>query len=113
MDEIGTEPTIFPKNMDTPEDIQAIGDTLAIRWSDGREDFIPMAQLRALSPSAETQGERDLLGNLIGGGGDFGKDFAGVVVTNWSPVGGYAYLFTFSDGHNTGLFTYDLLRKLA
>jgi DUF971 family protein len=28
-------------------------------------------------------------------------------------VGGYAVQFHFSDGHNTGLFTYDYLHKLA
>ncbi|MGY8643437.1 MAG: gamma-butyrobetaine hydroxylase-like domain-containing protein [Verrucomicrobiales bacterium] len=99
--------------MQKPEDIQAIGDILAIRWADRHEDFLPMDKLRAVSPSAETQGEHDLLGNLIGGGGDFGKDYSGVVVTGWKPVGGYAYLFTFSDGHNTGIYSYDYLREIG
>lgn len=30
-----------------------------------------------------------------------------------SPVGNYAYNVQFSDGHNTGIFTFDLLRSLG
>ena len=29
------------------------------------------------------------------------------------PVGNYAYSLTFSDGHDTGIYTYDLLRELG
>ncbi|MEM9645326.1 MAG: DUF971 domain-containing protein [Planctomycetota bacterium] len=32
-------------------------------------------------------------------------------VTGMSPVGTYAYNVAFSDGHNSGLFTFELLRK--
>ena len=98
--------------MKPPETIQLIGNEVAIRWDDGEEDFLPMDRLRALSPSAETQGERDLLGNLIGGG-EPGRDFTGVTVTGWAPVGGYAIQFTFSDGHQTGLYSFDYLREVG
>jgi DUF971 family protein len=98
--------------MKKPVDIQLIGDEVAIRWEDGVEDFIPMDRLRALSPSAETQGERDLLGNVIGGG-EPGRDFIGVTVTGFSPVGGYAVQFHFSDGHRTGLYAFGYLREIG
>ena len=98
--------------MEKPEDIQFIGTEVAIRWSDGTEDFVAMDKLRALSPSAETQGERDLLGNLIGGG-EPGRDFTGVTVTGYAPVGGYAIQFQFSDGHRTGIYSFDYLRKIG
>ncbi|NNE92835.1 MAG: DUF971 domain-containing protein [Verrucomicrobiales bacterium] len=97
----------------SPDDIQAIGELIAIRWSDGREDFYGMSHLRAVSPSASNRGETDLLGNLIGGGEDAGKDFSGVLVTGWAPVGGYAIQFQFSDGHNSGLYGFDFLREVG
>ena len=52
-----------------PQDIQIIGGEIAILWSDGREDYFKMEELRACSPSAENMGERDILGNLHGGDG--------------------------------------------
>lgn len=96
--------------MIAPETIQAIGKEIAIRWNDGTESYHPMEFLRANSPSAENQGETDLLGNRIGGSNQ--TDFTGVGVTGWDIIGGYAIQFTFSDGHNTGIFGYQFLREL-
>jgi DUF971 family protein len=95
----------------SPTDIQLIGDTVAIRWPDGSEDYYSMERLRALSPSAEQQGERDLLGNRLGG--SQAQKFPGVTVESWTPVGGYAVQFHFSDGHNTGLYSFDYLKQIA
>lgn len=94
-----------------PENIQVIGGLLAIKWSDGSEDFLPMDKLRAASPSAENVGERDLTGQVHGGSAQ--SDFAGVTVTGWDVVGGYALLFAFSDGHRTGIYPYPYLKELA
>ena len=65
----------------------------------------------AASPSAENTGERDLLGKKIGGTNQ--KHFPGVTVKDWRMVGGYAIQFDFSDGHNTGLYTFDYLKALG
>lgn len=97
--------------MARPNDIQLIGNQIAIAWDDGEESFIPCERLRAASPSAETQGERDILGHLHGG--DSRSDFSGVTVDSWSQIGNYAIRFVFSDGHRTGLYSYDLLRQLG
>jgi DUF971 family protein len=97
--------------MTTPTHIDAIGDEIAIRWSDGTETYFKMELLRAASPSAENTGERDLLGRQFGGTDQ--KSFPGVTVTRWQVIGNYAVQFDFSDGHNTGLFGFDLLQKIA
>jgi len=97
--------------MPVPERIDAIGNEIAIRWNDGSEDFYPMDLLRRFSPSAENQGEKDLLGQAI-----FkpeARDFTGVTVKGWEPVGGYAVLFHFSDGHRTGIYGFDYLKKIS
>ena len=94
-----------------PTRIDAIANEIAIAWSDGSESYFEMEKLRAASPSAETTGERDLLGKRIGGEGP--RSYAGVTVTGWRLIGGYAIQFEFSDGHNTGLYGFDYLRALA
>ncbi|HEX2101043.1 MAG TPA: DUF971 domain-containing protein, partial [Candidatus Synoicihabitans sp.] len=86
--------------MQTPANIALIGQEVAIVWSDGVESYLPMERLRAASPSAENQGERDILGNQYGGDGP--KAFPGVTVLGWEQVGNYAIRFDFSDGHRTG-----------
>lgn len=97
--------------MNFPVNIQLIGQEIAIAWDDGTETYYSFEKLRAASPSAETQGERDIFGTRYGGGG--GRDFTGVQVTGWEQIGNYAVRFDFSDGHRTGLYAYDYLKKLA
>ncbi len=97
--------------MIAPTDIQLIGTEVAIRWEDGLESYISFATLRAASPSAEVKGERDIFGHQYGG--EVPKNFVGVEVTNWERIGNYAIRFDFSDGHRTGLYSYEMLRKLA
>lgn len=94
-----------------PERIELIGDEVGIIWKDGSEDYFRMDFLRAASPSAETAGEKDLLGNIYGG--EDKKKFQAVRVVGWSLVGGYAILFRFSDRHETGIYSFDYLKRLA
>ena len=94
-----------------PKNMQLIGTELAIQWEDGSESYISSESLRANSPSASVSGERDILGNQYGG--ESGKDYSRVTIDSWTQVGNYAFRFQFSDGHNTGIYSYDLLRQLA
>jgi DUF971 family protein len=96
--------------MQPPRNIQVIGTELAIAWADGAETYIGQDALRRASPSAETQGERDVFGARHGGA-PAGPE--GVRVLGWEQIGNYALRFEFSDGHRTGLYTYDYLRKLG
>jgi DUF971 family protein len=94
-----------------PLDIQLVGDFLAVRWPDGREDFLPGEFLRERSPSAENQGERDILGNVHGGQGP--REFPGVRLVGLHRVGNYAVSLVFSDGHSSGIYSWDYLRALG
>jgi DUF971 family protein len=94
-----------------PKDIQIIAAELAILWEDGREDYIPHEFLRANSPSAENIGERDIMGNKYGGDGP--TEFPNVRVTGWSFSGNYAVILQFSDGHNSGIYSWQFLKKLG
>ncbi|MDD3180153.1 MAG: DUF971 domain-containing protein [Opitutaceae bacterium] len=97
--------------MQTPTNVQLIGREVAILWDDGRESYLPFEYLRASSPSAETRGEQDIFGNRYGGS-DKPKDYDGVEVLGWELVGNYALRFDFSDGHRTGLYSFEYLRQI-
>jgi len=93
-------------------DIQHIGNELAIRWEDGRESFIPLEKLRRGCPCAGCQGEVDVLGNLHK---SLDKPLApgAFALTRFVPVGGYAIQPCWDDGHNSGIFSFEYLQRIA
>jgi DUF971 family protein len=93
-----------------PKDIQLIGSELCILWSDGSESYFPAEFLSKHSPSAQNMGEKDIFGNQYGGDGP--KEFPGVTIQSWDFQGNYAIRPTFSDGHNSGLFSWEYLKQL-
>ncbi|MBY0463652.1 MAG: DUF971 domain-containing protein [Burkholderiales bacterium] len=79
---------------------------LEIGFSDGREFRIPFELMRVCSPSAEVQGHgpgQEVL--------QTGK--RQVDITALEPVGNYALQPTFSDGHDSGIFSWDYLYFLG
>jgi len=76
---------------------------LEISFADGRTFQFSFEFLRVHSPSAEVRGHgpgQEIL--------QTGKQE--VNINNIDPVGSYAIQINFSDGHNTGLYSWDLLR---
>ncbi len=79
---------------------------LEIGFSDGREFRLPFELMRVCSPSAEVQGHgpgQEVL--------QTGKRH--VDITALEPVGNYALQPTFSDGHDSGIFSWDYLYFLG
>ena len=93
-------------------DIQHIGHELAIKWEDGREDFILLEHLRRCCPCAGCMGETDIMGNLYKNPARPYSDKAFQLV-RLDYVGGYAVQPVWADGHNTGIFSFDYLKKVA
>lgn len=77
---------------------------LEVGYADGRAYRLPAEYLRVHSPSAEVQGHGKPV--LIGGK-------RSVAITGVVPVGRYAVKLVFDDGHNTGLFSWDVLADLG
>lgn len=78
---------------------------LVIRYDDG--EFVLTAEyLRVNSPSAEVQGHG-------GEGGELPRHKENVAITGIAPVGNYAVKISFSDGHDTGLYSWDWLQRLC
>ncbi|KQN67589.1 1-(5-phosphoribosyl)-5-[(5-phosphoribosylamino)methylideneamino] imidazole-4-carboxamide isomerase [Duganella sp. Leaf61] len=86
--------------------VHNLSKVLDIAFDDGAKFSIPFELLRVYSPSAEVMGHGPGQEVLQTGKRDVG--IAGV-----EPVGNYAVQPTFSDGHNTGIFTWDYLYKLG
>ena len=79
---------------------------LDIAFEDGRRFELPLEYLRVFSPSAEVRGHgpgQEVL--------QVGKSQVGV--TALEEVGHYAVKLSFSDGHDTGIFSWDYLYELG
>ena len=79
---------------------------LEVSFSDGAEFRIPFELMRVYSPSAEVQGHGPGQGVL-----QTGKRL--VELAGLEPVGNYAVQPAFSDGHDTGIFSWDYLYFLG
>ena len=95
-----------------PLDIQTIGNELAIKWDDGSENFIPLENLRRSCPCAGCKGETDIMGNLYKNP-DRPLTARSFELVKISSVGGYAIQPVWADGHNTGIFSFEYLRRVA
>jgi len=95
-----------------PVDIQQIGNELAIKWDDGREDFISLELLRRACPCAGCKGEMDILGNLYK---NPEKPYAtnAFQLVRLNRIGGYAVLPVWADRHDTGIYSFEYLRRIA
>ncbi len=79
---------------------------LEIAFSDGKRFRLPCEFLRVYSPSAEVRGHGPGQEVLQAGKKD-------VEITELEPVGAYAVRPVFSDGHDTGIYSWDYLYTLG
>ena len=95
-----------------PTKIELAGDDrLRIDWSDGERREYRFGELRERCPCATCREKRakpaELLPVLSA------AEARPIKVLEMKPVGNYAYSIAFSDGHDTGIFTFELLRELG
>jgi DUF971 family protein len=92
----------------TPQSLTVHGQSrvLEITFSDGAHFHVPFELMRIYSPSAEVQGHGPGQEILQTGKRE-------VDLTALEPIGNYAVQPTFSDGHDTGIFSWDYLYFLG
>ena len=81
-------------------------DRLTVTFDGGESHALGAEYLRVHSPSAEVRGH----------GGSKPAPVTGkehVKIARLEPVGNYAVRIVFDDGHDSGLYSWDYLRKLA
>jgi len=96
------------KTTPAPQDITVHGASrvLEVSFADGASFRIPFELMRIYSPSAEVQGHGPGQEVLQTGKREVGLE-------GLEPVGNYAIKPTFSDGHDSGLFTWEYLYFLG
>ena len=96
-----------PANLDLDRDRG-----LTVRWHDGSESFYPIQYLRRMSPSADMRQLREEMQTnplvVLPDAGSTGP----LRAVDAQLVGRYALRITFSDGHRTGIFSWDYLRSI-
>ena len=78
---------------------------MEIDWGDGHTSRLTFEYLRVECPCAECKGHTPDQAQVITGKED-------VNLVDIQPVGNYAVQLHFSDGHGTGIYTWDYLRRL-
>ena len=99
----------------TPVKLSRSGDrALVIEWSDGQRRQYTVRELRDRCPCASCREKRvqgpppqNLLPVLLP------TETQPLAITRMEPVGNYAYSIAFSDGHDTGIYTLELLLQLG
>jgi DUF971 family protein len=105
----------------TKLELREQGALLRIAWSDGQTRQYTVRELREACPCATCREKR---GESLGHGPAPAAPPSGfelpvlsaaearpLTIAAMQPVGSYAYGIHFSDGHNTGIFTLELLRR--
>ena len=100
---------VRPKHLDLKKD-----KGLTITWPDGRVSFYAVAYLRKMSPSADARELRRQMATnpLTVLPASAASDNKPLVATNAELVGNYAMKITFSDGHDTGIYSWDYMREI-
>lgn len=85
---------------------------LTVEWQDGEQSFFPLRYLRRMSPSAESKALREELERnpltVLPAGGESGP----LRAIDAELVGHYAIRIRFSDGHDTGIYSWAYLRQI-
>jgi DUF971 family protein len=90
----------------TDINLHQVSRTLEVKFEDGRAFTLPVEYLRVFSPSAEVRGHgpgQEVL--------QVGK--SEVNISAIDPVGMYAVKFVFTDGHDTGIYSWEYLYELG
>lgn len=89
-----------------PLDVQVQNESarVVVKWSDGHTSTYPVSRLRSYCPCALCQGHE------VGGLKKIENKVSAIF--DVELVGRYAINFKFADAHNTGIFRWEMLRKL-
>lgn len=89
--------------------IAVAGRELALAWGDGEESYLPFDDLRRRCPCSMCRSQREAPSDPLRvvkapARGE-------VTIRNLVPVGAYAVQIVWSDGHDTGIYSFEALRK--
>ena len=88
-----------------------IGGELALRWPGGEESYLSLETVRRHCPCAVCCGEPGLTRPIPGVEMKLSQE--SFRLKGMQRVGGYAIQPTWEDGHGTGIYSWEYLRKIA
>jgi DUF971 family protein len=85
-----------------------------VQWADGSTSYYSIAYLRKMSPSAEMRELREEMARnpLTVLPSSMTKNTGPITADDAQFVGNYAIRIRFSDGHDTGIFSWSYLRQI-
>ena len=98
-----------PRSLDLKKD-----SGLTVTWPDGATSFYPIAYLRKMSPSAEMRElrEEQARNPLAVLPEQMGRHEGPLTAIDAELVGHYAIRIRFSDGHETGIYSWEYLKEI-
>ncbi len=91
-----------------PNSVDLLPDGIHIEWDEGHHGYFPHRSLRAECPCASCVHE--MTGQRMVTLDNVGED---IEALDHMTVGRYALQFLWSDGHDTGIYPYEMLRKIC
>ena len=91
---------------------ETVNELLLMKWEDGLETVLELKTLREHCPCANCAGEKDVFGNIYKGTPET-KTESSNVLSGIQPIVYYALRPFWMDGHNTGIYPFELLRSLS
>jgi DUF971 family protein len=99
---------IYPTSLSLDAD-----NRLSIEWSDGQRRVYTVRELRDACPCATCREKRSQPADPLALPVLKQVQTQPLTIAAMEPLGNYAYGIRFSDGHDTGIFAFDLLRQLG
>ena len=96
-----------------PVNIEQLPNDIAINWSDGHETYIDLVTLRDACPCAACRGETHLWGKTSPTIDKSDLSEESFKMGSFHGVGNYAVQFVWQDRHDSGIYSYDVLRALC
>ena len=91
---------------------EVVNELLLLQWSDDIENALPLKGLRNNCPCASCIGEKDVFGTVYKSPPQNLTE-SSYILNGIKPVGYYALQPFWDDGHHTGIYSFELLRKLC
>lgn len=90
-----------------PTEVELVRDDaiLRIAWDDGHQSVYPLRYLRGFCPCAQCQGHAQGSWTFV--------SVDDPAIAKIEEMGNYALSINFTDGHNTGIYSFEILRELC
>lgn len=98
--------------MKYPVKIQKTDTSLKLTWDSGEETEITLQKLRDECPCVNCKGESVIFNSYIPIKAPF-KPAGFYEIEKIEPIGNYAVQITWKDKHNTGIYSWDVLKNLS